>query len=69
VALDTSGPLLDIGVVFVAPDAVEGRGGGEDHEKGSKGGEVVWWCRWDVVERVSGYACRVFVGMEVTSDE
>jgi hypothetical protein len=43
-------PVLDIGVVFVAPDAVEDWRRGEGREKGSKGGEGVWWRRWDVVE-------------------
>jgi hypothetical protein len=36
-------PVLDIDVVFVAPDAVEEGRRGEGREKGSKGGEGVWW--------------------------
>lgn len=44
--------VLDIGVVFVATDTMEEWRWGEGCEKGSKGGEGVWWRHWDVVERV-----------------
>jgi hypothetical protein len=45
-------PVLDIGVVFVAPDAMEDWRRGQGGEKGRKGDEGVWWRRWDVVEQV-----------------
>jgi len=38
-------PVLDIRVVFMAPDAMEDWRRGQGGEKGRKGDEGVWWCR------------------------